>query len=48
VRPKHPEVKAIAEEGFVYGLTIVMNYTVMNEHAIGHNSVQFKAPFDES
>jgi hypothetical protein len=41
------EVKAIAEEGFIYGLPIVMNYAVMNEYAINPNSGQFKAPFNQ-
>ena len=41
------DVKAIAEEGFIYGLPIVMNYAVMNEYAIDRDSGQFKAPFNE-
>ncbi|MBN8508768.1 MAG: DUF1254 domain-containing protein [Burkholderiales bacterium] len=44
--PGIAEVKAIAEEGFVYGLPIVMNYAVMYEFAIDKNSGQFKAPFN--
>lgn len=40
------EIKAIAEEGFVYGLPIVMNYAIMNEYAVNPNSGQFKAPFN--
>jgi hypothetical protein len=28
------ETKAIAEEGFIYGLPIVMNYAVMFEYAV--------------
>jgi hypothetical protein len=40
------ETKAIAEEGYVYGLPIVMNYAVMYEYAIDRNSGQFKAPFN--
>ena len=39
--------KNIAEEGFIYGLPIVMNYAVMNEYAINKNSGQFKAPFNQ-
>ena len=31
--PGIAETKAIAEEGFIYGLPIVMNYAVMNEYA---------------
>ncbi len=45
--PGIAETKAIAEEGFVYGLPIVMNYAVMNEYAVNKDSGQFKAPFNE-
>jgi hypothetical protein len=45
--PGLEEVKAIAEEGFIYGLPIVMNYAVMHEYAVDRNSGQFKAPFNE-
>src|SRR5271166_3411735 len=41
------ETRAIAEEGFIYGLPIVMNYAVMYEFAVDRNSGQFKAPFNE-
>ena len=41
------ETKAIAEEGFIYGLPIVMNYVVMYEYAVDRNSGQFKAPFNQ-
>jgi len=41
------EVKAIAEEGFIYGLPIVMNYAVMYEYVIDKNSSQYKAPFNQ-
>jgi hypothetical protein len=40
------EAKAIAEEGFVYGLPIVMNYAVMYDYAVDKNSGQYKAPFN--
>jgi hypothetical protein len=40
------EVKAIAQEGFIYGLPIVMNYAVMNEFVIDKNSGQYKGPFN--
>src|SRR6476659_8899190 len=40
------ETKAIAEEGYIYGLPIVMNYAVMYEYAVDKNSSQFKAPFN--
>ena len=32
------ETKAIAEEGFIYGLPIVMNYAVMYEYSVDKNS----------
>ncbi|MGY4487629.1 hypothetical protein ACVWWR_006820 [Bradyrhizobium sp. LM3.2] len=32
--PDIREAKAIAEEGFIYGLPIVMNYAVMDEYAV--------------
>jgi hypothetical protein len=46
-RPGFFEAKATAEEGFIYGLPIVMNYAVMYEYAVDKNSGQFKAPFNE-
>jgi hypothetical protein len=45
--PGLEETKAIAEEGFIYGLPIVMNYAVMNEFAVDTKSSQFKAPFNQ-
>jgi hypothetical protein len=44
--PSIDEVKPIAEEAFIYGLPIVMNYAVMNEFSIDKNSGQYKAPFN--
>jgi len=44
--PDIREAKAIAEEGFIYGLPIVMNYAVMYEYSVDRNSGQFKAPFN--
>src|SRR5262249_46960203 len=41
------EVKAIAEEGFVFGLPIVMNYGVIYDFAVDKTSGQYKAPFNE-
>jgi hypothetical protein len=41
------EIKTIAEEAFIYGLPIVMNYAVMYEYAVDKNSGQFKAPFNQ-
>lgn len=45
--PTAEEVTSIAEEGFIYGLPIVMNYAAMYEFAVDRNSGQFKAPFNE-
>ena len=44
--PGIAEVKAIAEEGFVFGLPIVMNYAVMYDFVIDKASGQYKAPFN--
>src|SRR5712664_4191133 len=41
------EAKRIAEEGFIYGLPIVMNYAVMYEYAVDKNPGQYKAPFNQ-
>jgi hypothetical protein len=45
--PGVEETKAIAEEGFIYGLPIVMNYAVMHAYAVDRDSGQFKAPFNQ-
>ena len=45
--PGIAETKDIAEQGFIYGLPIVMNYAVMYAYAVDPNSGQFKAPFNE-
>jgi hypothetical protein len=45
--PSLLEAKDIAEEGFIYGLPLVMNYAVMQEFAVDENSGQFKAPFNK-
>src|SRR5580704_2311019 len=45
--PGVEQTKAIAEEGFIYGLPIVMNYAVMNEYAVDTSGPQFKAPFNQ-
>ena len=44
--PGIAETRAIAEEGFIYGLPIVMNYAVMYAYAVDRSSGQFKAPFN--
>jgi hypothetical protein len=41
------EAKAIAEEGFIYGLPLVMNYSAMYEIGIDKTSPQFLAPFNQ-
>jgi len=46
-RPSPAEARAIAEEGFVYGLPIVMNYAVLHDFVIDRNSGQWKAPFNQ-
>ncbi len=45
-RPGIAETKAIAEEGFIYGLPIVMNYAVMYDFVVDKDSGQYKAPFN--
>ena len=44
--PGIAETKAIAEEAFVYGLPLVMNYAVMNEFVVDKDSSQYKGPFN--
>lgn len=46
-RPGFFKAKDVAEEGFIYGLPIVMNYAVMYEYAIDRTSSQYKAPFNQ-
>src|SRR5215475_753703 len=45
--PDVAEIKSIAEEGFIYGLPIVMNYAVMYDYIVDRNSGQWKAPFNQ-
>ena len=45
--PSDAEIQAIAEEGFIYGLPIVMNYAVMYEYSVDRDSGQYKAPFNQ-
>jgi len=47
VKPSMAEIKAIAEEGFIYGLPLVMNYAVMYDYIVDKNSGQWKAPFNQ-
>ena len=46
-KPGIAEIKQIAEEGFIYGLPIVMNYAVMYDYVVDKNSGQWKAPFNQ-
>jgi hypothetical protein len=45
-KPSIAETKAIAEEGFIYGLPLVMNYDVMYEFCVDKDSGQYKGPFN--
>jgi hypothetical protein len=46
-RPGFAETRAIAEEGFIYGLPLVMNYAVMYDFCVDKSSSQYKAPFNQ-
>jgi hypothetical protein len=41
------EVKEIADEALIYGLPLVMNYTVFYEYFIDKGGSQYKAPFNQ-
>jgi hypothetical protein len=41
------ETAAIAEEGFIYGLPLVMNYAVNYEFWVDKTSGQYKSPFNQ-
>ncbi len=45
--PSLEEVKQIAEDGFIYGLPLVMCYTANYEFWIGKDSGQYKGPLGE-
>ncbi len=40
-------IQAIAEEVYIYGLPIVMNYAVLYSYAVDTRSTQYKAPFGQ-
>jgi hypothetical protein len=40
------EARSIAEEGFIYGLPMVMDYAIMHDIAISRDSSQWRAPFN--
>jgi hypothetical protein len=46
-KPGLAEIKSIAEEGFIYGLPIVMNYAVMYDYCVDKDSGQYKGPFNQ-
>lgn len=46
-RPTFTEAKAIAAEGFIYGLPIVMNYAVFHDYFIEAASGQYKTPLGQ-
>ncbi|MEP0321294.1 DUF1254 domain-containing protein [Bauldia litoralis] len=41
------EAKSIAEEAAIYGLPMVMNYSVLYQFAVDKTSSQYKAPFNQ-
>jgi hypothetical protein len=45
--PGISETKAIAEEGFIYGLPLVMSYAIMNAYSINRSSSSFTAPVNQ-
>jgi hypothetical protein len=46
-RPSIAETKDIAEQGFIFGLPLVMNYAIMNAYSINRSSPAFTAPFNQ-
>jgi hypothetical protein len=46
-KPDFSEIRRIAEDGFIYGLPIVMNYAVMYDFSVNKTSGQYKAPFNQ-
>lgn len=46
-RPSIAEAKAIAEEGFIYGLPLVMNYAANYEFWLDKTSDQYKCPMNQ-
>jgi Protein of unknown function (DUF1254) len=45
--PGISETKAIAKEGFIYGLPLVMSYAIMNAYSINRSSRSFTAPINQ-
>ena len=46
-KPVKGEVKAIAEEAYIYGFPMVMNYGIVYEGFIDKTSSQYKCPFNQ-
>jgi hypothetical protein len=46
-RPSKDEARQIAEEAFIYGFPMVMNYGTMYEYFVDKASLQYKCPFNE-
>lgn len=44
--PDPAEIESIAEQGFIYGLPIVMHYSVTYDYSVDKQSGQYKAPFN--
>jgi hypothetical protein len=44
--PGMSETKDIAEEGFIYGLPLVMNYAIMYQYSVDTNAMEYKGPFN--
>ncbi len=42
--PGFAETRAMAEQGFIYGLPLVMNYAVVYDYFVDRTSWQWKAP----
>lgn len=43
--PSVTKARVIAKEAFIFGLSIVMNYSVINELVLNKYSGQYTAPF---
>src|SRR5262249_10288546 len=46
-KPSIAELRTIAEEGFIYGLPLVMNYAINYEYWVDKSSSQYKCPFNQ-
>jgi hypothetical protein len=46
-KPTADEIKAIAEEAYLYGIPMIVGYKVMHDFFIDRDSGQFKAPINQ-